>query len=279
MEGEEKEEEQEERDLETPPPSVPTPPAKQNGIGHTQVVRKQNPPQIQQTQQKTILQQRLQQQQQKLQQRLIQQEILEKKQQINKNQQKMLHLQNPLLHNRLKSYQGPNPKPKVENRITLNLNPLYTPENTVKCGRCPRIFLTSEELMDHQVVHHHKCKNCGDRFPELMDLQEHMTKYHKQEKSSTTAKCNQCNEIFNSVQELLVHSLSHTKTLLPKKREMTCGECGREFLKPSQLRNHLYVHMPEAERPHKCTECQKSFATISILKKHKLIHLPKAHKW
>lgn len=200
------------------------------------------------------------------------------------------NLQNPILQRRLQQ-KKPSTTPQnqilkqhlqqkvIPKRVPQGPSNLYTPENTVKCGRCPRIFLSNEELQEHRYVHYHKCKKCNDRFPELKDLQEHMASTHKQERSSTTAKCNQCDEIFSSVQELLVHSLTHTKTMMPKNRNMKCGECNREFQKPSQLRNHLYVHLPEAERPHKCNECGKSFATTSILKKHKIIHQPKAHQW
>lgn len=158
--------------------------------------------------------------------------------------------------------------------------PLYIPPpTTIKCNRCPRIFTKTEDLLEHSIVHYHKCKKCGDKFPDLKDLQDHMTKTHKSVNPATTAKCNQCNEIFTSVQELLVHSLTHNKLKLMKlekgigKNDTKCKECSREFQKPSQLRNHMYTHLAESERPYKCDVCTKSFATTSILKKHKLIHL------
>ncbi|XP_046900835.1 zinc finger protein 324B isoform X2 [Hypomesus transpacificus] len=56
----------------------------------------------------------------------------------------------------------------------------------------------------------------------------------------------------------------------PSKVPLRCGQCGRNFPHPSNLRAHLQTH--SGERPFSCSLCGRSFTKLSNLKAHRRVH-------
>lgn len=56
----------------------------------------------------------------------------------------------------------------------------------------------------------------------------------------------------------------------PGKVPLRCGQCGKIFPHPSNLRAHLQTH--SGERPFSCTLCGRSFTKLSNLKAHRRVH-------
>lgn len=79
-------------------------------------------------------------------------------------------------------------------------------------------------------------------------------------------RCGQCGKCFPHPSNLKSHLLTHSG-----ERPFCCSLCGRTFTKLSNLKAHRRVHT--GERPYSCVSCGKRFTQNCNLKRHQRIHL------
>lgn len=79
-------------------------------------------------------------------------------------------------------------------------------------------------------------------------------------------RCGQCGKCFPHPSNLKSHLLTHSG-----ERPFCCSLCGRTFTKLSNLKAHRRVHT--GERPYCCVSCGKRFTQNCNLKRHQRIHL------
>jgi len=102
-----------------------------------------------------------------------------------------------------------------------------------------------------------------------ISLHEQFDDNHQSHKQNTTRKkrykCNACDKLFTSSNNLKNHIRTHTN-----EKPYKCDVCDKAFAKSSNLRLHKLIH--SGDKPHKCNECDKTFTLLRHLKQHERTH-------
>ncbi|XP_068444600.1 uncharacterized protein si:ch73-109d9.3 [Clinocottus analis] len=156
---------------------------------------------------------------------------------------------------------------------SANLNSLNRTPSTSKASPPPSLLVQRVHLGDKLAAAHnriggpwvsiktHQSANslCSDDPLPHPDSHPHAGPRH-------LLRCGQCGKCFPHPSNLKAHLQTHTG-----ERPFCCALCGRSFTKLSNLKAHRRVHT--GERPYCCVACGKRFTQKCNLKRHQRIHL------
>lgn len=155
----------------------------------------------------------------------------------------------------------------------VSLNPLNRVPSTSKAAPPPPLSVQRAHLGDKQAAAHNRT---GAPWVSIktqhLSTDSHNTNplphpdSHPHAGPRHLLRCGQCGKCFPHPSNLKAHLQTHTG-----ERPFCCSLCGRSFTKLSNLKAHRRVHT--GERPYCCLACGKRFTQKCNLKRHQRIHL------
>ena len=130
-----------------------------------------------------------------------------------------------------------------------------------QCNACGNSYKSRDSLVKHFKKHTKDfvCLSCTQAF----NNEDELTK-HKATKHSLLFLCPHCGKTLNGKQSLKKHILLHEG----KPHVCPYQACGKSFLTPKQLTDHINVHA--GLKPYSCENCEMKFARKQSLSKHKM---------
>lgn len=161
----------------------------------------------------------------------------------------------------------------VAHSQVVNLNPLNRVPSTSKAALPPPLSVQRIHLGDKQSSAHNRAgvpwvsikSQHQSADPHHTDALPHPDS-HPHVVPRHLLRCGQCGKCFPHPSNLKAHLQTHTG-----ERPFCCSLCGRSFTKLSNLKAHRRVHT--GERPYSCLACGKRFTQKCNLKRHQRIHL------
>lgn len=152
------------------------------------------------------------------------------------------------------------------------------------CSICQRSFAQMIHLKRHILTHDNKqpycCKACVKGFALMSELQSHLElhkrqptinndfavpTFGKEPEQPADLKCEVCGRKFLFPSQMKDHMLTHSQV-----RRFECTICKMKFLKVHHLKAHCLTH--SNIRPHKCDLCGRAFTLKGNLIRHLLTH-------
>ena len=146
------------------------------------------------------------------------------------------------------------------------------------CDKCIKKFASKEDLIDHKKSQHNKQqKLCADYLYEKCFFSKEECQYlhAEKEKNLKNLKCNDCENMFSTEEELQEHKTVHAKSQEQEDLnemqidQFECTQCHNMFGSFEVFDEHMSLHITNEN---KCNECDESFNNNELLKEHKKLH-------
>uniref|UniRef100_W8B653 Zinc finger protein 780A n=1 Tax=Ceratitis capitata TaxID=7213 RepID=W8B653_CERCA len=143
---------------------------------------------------------------------------------------------------------------------------VHSTEQPYPCQYCDKSFCTPSKLARHLVAHAGKrpfpCKFC----PKSYLLSHHLTRHLRTHKESVVMySCNECEQVYNTCNELVLHSAEHARETL------ICPLCQQSFEDVETVTAHIKEHANDVSFP--CEFCDLIFLTYN----EQSYHVKSAH--
>ena len=146
-------------------------------------------------------------------------------------------------------------------------------DSAFKCKDCGFAYNYEKSYLKHLKLHNiFICNICKENLATNEELDKHTeTEHRKRERKKYPVdrelKCETCDEVFASLEQLSSHNIEHHGITGDP-----CPICGK-YLKRSSMRNHIEkVHKAESARKYVCDECGKVYKTKTDLDTHYTKH-------
>ncbi len=183
------------------------------------------------------------------------------------------HLHRPMKKASYALSNNPSTALSVAQSHIVTLNPLNRIPSTSKAPPPPSLSVQRVHLGDRQAASHARTGAPWVSIKtQLQSANSHQANPlphpdpHPHSGPRHLLRCGQCGKCFPHPSNLKAHLQTHTG-----ERPFCCSLCGRSFTKLSNLKAHRRVHT--GERPYCCLACGKRFTQKCNLKRHQRIHL------
>lgn len=139
----------------------------------------------------------------------------------------------------------------------------------IPCEICGKTYSSKKTIQKHMRTHdsssssRYKCDTCGIIYTTALGFRCHLVRHAK---SEPDMKCDKCGKLFYTRVEVRNHINS---VHMPQTH--TCEICGKNFTKPSQLKEHVKVKHEKIDLQVPCSICGKTYATKSRMMNHILM--------
>lgn len=167
-----------------------------------------------------------------------------------------------------------NSAPEYHSEITESTSEA-NPHNFI-CTSCCISFRKRDHYDRHRFAHtgvrEYCCTEpgCQKEYTNRTHLNRHIRSNHTSKVSSSQnvyrCKHHTCSKSFSNIHNMRRHY--EIKHVLGK--SWTCSECGENFWRKLQLKQHFFKHT--GEYPHKCDICGKGFMNLKTLHSHRRTH-------
>ena len=127
------------------------------------------------------------------------------------------------------------------------------------------IMSVSENTEDQTEIETDDVKNNGEISNEAVEEDNQDVVDGASEEKVSKFKCQICDKVFKSKQNLDIHVRGHTG-----EKPFSCDFCPKKFNTKSNLKTHTMYHA--GDRKYNCPVCDKAFYTKKDLNTHKLLH-------